>query len=292
MNDLEQLDSLITGSNENLNELIEKPAKRSESTPVQLSDEEYYNFKGAWSNSMANELMENEVLFDAWFKGFINKTCDDKFSKGQYLHDRLAKLFSGGEYISEQRFVIIPKLDMRTKAGKAKLLEITDGVDKDKVYFIDEEEVIKINTLCDEFYDSKYSLFIRNNTDTLNVEQAFIRDYKGIKLKGKLDIVFDDKNTNEKVIVDWKTTSFFSDFSRKAKYSNYDRQAAWYKYISGADKFYFVVFDTVNYNRFAVYEVGRNTFESGKSKMDYAINYISKYVKNGINSDFFIKKML
>lgn len=281
------LDYIETDLKENSN-ILDCVETSPSGNGVSLSDSEYYQHKDAWSNSMVKELMQDEVSFDEWFRGDIIRPCDDKFARGQYMHDILAKMFSLGEYVSECKFLIIPKLDMRTKAGKEKYAELTNGVNLDEVYCISEIEAKQLEALAYSFYDSPYSDFIKRNFNSVQVEQAYIKysDKFGLKKKGKLDLEFVDAS-GHKVVVDWKTSSSFSEFRNKAKWMDYDRQAAWYTDISDADEFYFVVFDVVSMKRFKVYKASNKFLEDGERKSEIGLAFASRYMKEGINSDFF-----
>jgi hypothetical protein len=276
MGELDWLQSEI-----NTGEIIETPQ------PV-ITD--YYNDKTAFSNSMAKELMTDEVAFDKWYKGEVKRTCDDKYAIGQYLHNFMEQQLSGGRAEPECQFLVMPNIDKRTKAGKERYAELTKGVDLDNTYVLSEDDARRVEILCERFLNSTEAKRIGLFDMSLSLEQAFIKKWDDeVKIKGKLDVI-----GNSSVVIDWKSSSNYSDFRYKATAYGYDRQAAWYRELTNCEQFYFVVFDTINFDKWKICEVDMNGdfMRRGKAKMLEAMSYIHDYLENGIKADKFKYELL
>jgi hypothetical protein len=246
---------------------------------------DYYNDRSYWSNSMAKELSKNEKLFDEWYRSNIERPCEDKFAVGQYLHSYLERQLSGGNEI-ECNFIILPKLDMRTKVGKEEYARLTKGKDLDKHYVISESDARKVEHLIAQFLLSDVPKELGLVGGSFELEKPFVGDFRGVKIKGRIDCVTDD------TVIDWKTTSSYSDWANKAKFYDYDQQAFWYLTLTGKKNFKFVVFDTVDFNRFMVCEAGEEFINSGRSKMVKSIHMIKDYLSEGVTSKCFTYKKL
>jgi hypothetical protein len=260
------------------------PAFNAEKNVAEI-DSDYYNDRSAWSNSMAKELAKDEVAFHKWFTTNEERPCDDKFAVGQYLHTVLENALSGGNEIPMD-FIILPKLDMRTKAGKEKYAELTQGKDLDKVYVVSESDARRVEALVERFLRSDTPEELGLVGGSFELEKAFTSEYRGVRIKGRIDCVTDD------CVIDWKTTSSYSDWANKARFYDYDQQAAWYLKLTGKSKFKFVVFDTVNFNRWFVAEASPQFLKRGADKMDDSICLIKEYLTKGINSGSFRNKIL
>ena len=264
--------------------LHEPPAK----IPVSTNIDDYYNDRSLWSNSMAKELKSDEVEFDEWYNSQKRRPCEDKFAVGQYLHYVLESRLqrnSDAPTANDCNFIIMPKLDKRTKEGKAKYEALFRGKNKDYFYVIEEEVASKVNRLVDMFLasDEFKNLGLDNG---YKVEAEYINDYEGIGIKGKLDVVTPD------CVIDWKSTSSYSDWASKARYYDYDQQAAWYLELTGRQCFKFVVFDTVKFNRFFIAEVTPEFIESGRRKMKASIELIKRYLTEGVSGKTFRYKKI
>lgn len=266
--------------------VVEEPKQEesvsSNELQAQMRGDLYYTDRTAFSNSMFSRLERDEVEFDEWYRGGKKDPIDNMFAVGQFLHAYLAKRIDPS-YEDECRFIILPKLDMRKKADKETYAKLTEGVNLDEVYVVDELSAKKIVALCDNFLNSEFMQTILNNASRTAVEKAYMRQKNGLMLKGKLD--FEAEFYDEKLVLDWKTSSNYADFAKKAYAYGYNRQGACYDYISNADRFAFVVFDTVTFKRWKVVEIDKKGvfYGSGMKKLNASIETAKNYLQFGLD---------
>lgn len=258
---------------------------------LQNDPNSYYTDRSGWSNSMFKKLIDNPYAFHKWY---VERTVDpvnNVFSKGQYLHDYMARMIDPN-YESECQFLILPKLNKTTKAGKEKFAELTKDVDLDVVYIVSENEKADLERLADSFLQSPEWGAIMRNGRNIFVEREFRRIVDGLELKGKLD--FGCEFGDKRITLDWKTSSNFSEFANKARWYDYDRQASIYNYISRSDIFYFVVFDVVEMNRWKIVEIAPDGefINRGWNKTLKAIELAKTYLDVGINDKCWRKEVL
>lgn len=256
-----------------------------------MRGDKYYTDRTAFSNSMLARLEKDEVEFHEWYTTQKVDPIQAVFSNGQYLHDYMARTIDTS-YKSECEFVFIPKLDMRTKKGKEEYASIMEGVDETKVYPVNTLDKTMIERLGNDFMMSDEFRNLMALATDVQVEEAYMRDYEGLMLKGKLDLRVQIHDT--RFILDWKTSANFTDFNKKAYAYGYDRQSAVYNYISEADSFAFVVFDTVTFKRWKIVKIDKNGvfFKSGQKKMDASIQLAKQYLKYGLGYKGFRQHVL
>lgn len=247
-----------------------------------MRGDKYYTDRTAFSNSMFARLEKDEVEFHNWYTGNAKDPINNVFANGQFLHTYMAKMIDP-TYEDECRFLILPKLDMRTKAGKEKYVELTSGVNLEEVYTVDEYSALQIKRLCDNFLRSEYFQRIMAMADSTAVEKAYMRQKNGLTLKGKLD--FEANFADERLILDWKTSANYADFAKKAYAYGYNRQGACYDYIAESDRFAFVVFDTVTFQRWKVVEIDKSGafYGSGMKKLNASIEMAKNYLQYGLD---------
>lgn len=242
----------------------------------------YYQDKDSWSSSMFKMLEEDEKEFDKWYKGLLPNTCEDVFAKGQYLHDYMARMIDRN-YQSECKFKFLDCSDKRKKEYK----EASAEIDRKEFYVLSSKEKSQIESLADDFLRSEIFQSLLSVASDVKVEEGHRRKFEDFPLKGKLDleIIIGKK----KHVIDWKTSSAFSDFNSKAWYYKYHRQAFIYSYISRADSFTFVVFDMVSMKRWKVVKVNMDGvfYKTGIKNLRSGIDLAKAYIENGCEDKIF-----
>lgn len=124
------------------------------------------------------------------------------------------------------------------------------------------------------------------------LEQYLIGDYQhefnqeidGVPVRGFLDCL------NKEYISDHKTTRSLKQFRYAVKDYGYDIQAYIYCTVLGIDKFYWVAQEKAYPFAIGVFEASEETIANGKAKFDKAVERISRYLDNNIETEtFFIK---
>jgi hypothetical protein len=118
-------------------------------------------------------------------------------------------------------------------------------------------------------------------------EVSYFKEYDGVPLKGKVDVVSDIW------LGDFKSSSqsiLKASFKTVVTTLDYDMQMYMYLFLSGnLDKFYEGKFDpyvipchTKPPYPVAIYKFSRETIESGRTKFEKCIESYKKYVQNGV----------
>lgn len=135
----------------------------------------------------------------------------------------------------DDRYVVMPKVDLRTKIGKETKLQFEED-NKNKVILDFEQKNIidEILKSCDDtalrFDFDAVGLPFKNMTvkDLINgeIEKALTFDFDGVKCKAKID-----NYNNHKMLIDIKSTQTFGDkFARECIDRFYHSQFAFYEY--------------------------------------------------------------
>ena len=124
------------------------------------------------------------------------------------------------------------------------------------------------------------------------LEQYLIGDYQyefnqeidGVPVRGFLDCL------NKEYISDHKTTRSLNQFRYAVRDYGYAIQAYIYCTVLGLDKFYWVAQEKAYPFAIGVFEASEETIANGKAKFDKAVERISRYLDNNIDTEtFFIK---
>lgn len=156
-------------------------------------------------------------------------------------------------------YVVRPAgIDYRTKDGKAWRQEQTSPI-------IDADEADALKSCAAAVQQHPLVARMLENAWT---EVAVFSKWKGLLLKGKVDIIGKDSE-GRTFIADLKTTEDASpaEFPYSARRWNYIRQPAYYADLVGADKFYFIAVEKSAPFAVCVYEVDEPTM--ARSRMLY-----------------------
>jgi hypothetical protein len=212
-------------------------------------DAQYYGEFGKQflSNSDIGTLLSNPTMF--------GKPQDDNvnFHKGRYFH----QLILEPEKAEETQFIGVSSRN--TKAYKE---QASNGI------IMLEKEGQEIRD-CVQAMMGNLPFFEGIRQEGNEYEVPSIMEIKGMKWKGKADIVCNDK------LIDLKTTSSISDFKWSARKYNYDSQCYIYQQLFGKPLVFYVV-DKTNL-QLGIFKPSEEFLQRGEEKVDRAIQVYKKF---------------
>ena len=116
-------------------------------------------------------------------------------------------------------------------------------------------------------------------------EVPFTKSINGVDCKGKVDAV--TEIDGKKAIIDLKTTGKpVSQFARSARSFDYDRQAAMYLELTGADEFVFLVANKET-RSLGIFTCSDSFISNGSHKLNFAIDmYKELFISGGYSSEY------
>lgn len=215
-------------------------------------DHEYYRGEGKnyLSNSDIGPLLSNP-------KAFRQERDDNKsFAEGRLFHQLLLEPEKVGKVLS---------VDVSTRNTKEYKSYCADNNIEFALLTKEVEEMHKLVGIIKSnivFYDDIYR-------DGNLYEEPMVGEIKGIKFKGKADIITHD------YIIDLKTTSDINKFKRSAKTYNYDSQCYIYEKLFGKPLYFYVIDKETG--QLGVFRPSEQFVQGGESKVDRAIEVYLKY---------------
>lgn len=215
-------------------------------------DANYYGSFGKQflSNSDIGTLLNNPKDFG------VSREDNKNFAEGRYFHQSLI------EKDKVKDFLFIDTSSRLTNAYKefCEVNNVTVALLKKEMDEIDKLiQAIKGNiTFFDEIY-KEGNLY----------EEPAIAEIKGVKWKGKADIITDE------VIIDLKTTSDIQGFKWSAKKYNYDSQAYIYQQLFGKPLIFFVADKQTH--QLGIFRPSENFLLGGERKVERAIEVYNTY---------------
>jgi len=232
-------------------------------------DSAYYSDKKYLSNSNIGRMMEDVHTFKKYLDGEYDYPSNPNFVVGRFVHTAVLEPEKVGD------FFIAPAKDRRSKAYKDAMEE--HGYD----WVVTEPEYqmgmkVKENIEANDRLSEMFT-FAEN-------EVPFTANINEVPCKGKVDAV--TKIDGKKVIIDLKTTGKpVTDFPKSARAFNYDRQAAMYLNLTGADEFVFVVANKET-QRLGLYTCSDSFISNGEHKLMYALDmYKRLFISNEYTPD-------
>ena len=240
---------------------------------------DYYNDKKYISNSMLGLLLQDSETFTLWMNGEIVISPTPDMVVGNVAHGELFQYISAGSYVSDYPFEIVEPYRLNTKAGKLYFEEkVKPLVDAGKNIIKQDDYDNVLMMIGDAKQDPFLFDYLEQLSEhyTLSFEEVFTGEYKGVKIKGKLDIVCRDASGRVRKIIDYKTTKDINGFHYSVSRYGYDRQAGMYSVLTGLnladDVFDFLVQDKSTHE-LRVFKTSRPEFaERCINKLDYAID--------------------
>lgn len=218
-----------------------------------LKDDEQY-YKGVGKKYLSNSDI-GTLLTDPLSYG-VSREDNVSFAMGRLFHYAL---------IEPEKVDTIKSIDVSSRRTK----KYTDAVaESGEPFLLLQKEVDEINYLVGAMKHSEYfsSLIYQMGNQ---YEVPAIKEVMGLLWKGKTDILSDD------VIIDLKTTKSIKDFKWNAKKYNYDSQAYLYREFFGKPMLFLV--GEKGSNRLAEFPCAESFYESGKHKVEQAIEVYNKF---------------
>jgi len=231
-------------------------------------DHAYYGEEGKayLSNSDIDALIKNPKKFKA-------KSEDDKaFAMGRYFHQLM---------LEPEKAAETPMIDVSTRGTKT--YKEAAGDDK---FILLTNEAIEVQSWVDTI-KSNYPFYEAIYDSANKFEEPSVCEIAGEMWKGKADIV---TPTN---VIDLKTTGDITSFRWNAKKYNYDSQAYIYSKLFGKPLlFYAIDKETL---MLGVFTPSRDFLESGKAKVEKAVENYRKFFGEGANeslNDYYITEVI
>lgn len=215
-------------------------------------DEQYYNGIGKkyLSNSDIGTLLNDPSLYG------IPREDNANFALGRLFHYCL---------IEPEKVDSIVGVD----ASSRRTNKYTDAVAKAmQPFLLLKKEIDQIKALANVMKQNEsFSSLIYEMGNQYEVPA--IKEVMGLLWKGKTDILTNDS------IIDLKTTSNIKDFKWNAKKYNYDSQAYLYREFFGKPMIFLVA--EKNSNRLAQFPCAESFYQSGKDKVEKAVEQFHKF---------------
>jgi len=170
------------------------------------------------------------------------------------------------------RYALTPKLDRRTKAGKAQYKEFLESL-TDDIAVIDQKTYDDARRAVDGFMENKRAVELLNHAE--HVEQELSFEHKNLTIKGIRDIAHSDYVCDLKTTADSSPRGFrFSVY----KYL-YHMQAAIYTYDTDRDYFFIALEKT---GCCQVYQLSETLLDEGRTLFEDAViqYHSSRFTEN------------
>lgn len=240
-------------------------------------DNIYYSDREYVSNSMLGKVRENPHLFAKWREGRYEYDSNRNFSVGRYFHTYLLEPDKIDNFhISSVKGAntLTFKKEVQEQQGKEVLTSYEGSMVQNMAYNVRSRE--------------KLAIIIDESTK----EIPYISEINEVPVKGKLDLelVMTKELVKElgfgwegmKVCGDLKSTGKpVSEFAKSARMYSYDRQAAMYSNISGADAFLFIPCEKSYPYTPAMFWAGDNFMSSGYRKLYTDLDFYKRLFIDG-----------
>ena len=233
-------------------------------------DSQYYADTKYLSNSNIGRMMEDVHTFKKYLDGEYQYPANPNFVVGRLVH---TAVLEPEKYTD---FKVVAVKDRRSKGYKDAVEE--HGYD----WVVTEPEHLMAQEIRDniENNDKLSEMLVFAQT-----EVPFTKSINGVDCKGKVDAV--TEIDGKKVIIDLKTTGKpVSQFARSARSFDYDRQAAMYLELTGADEFVFLVANKET-RSLGIFTCSDSFISNGSHELDFAIDmYKELFISGGYSSEY------
>ena len=255
----------------------------------QLENGEFFGKKEVISNtyyhSLTNYFSSTQLkyLFDTSPKHFKAKYIDSSTEQtkqtpamilGSMLHDKVLE-----PEAFNKNFFIMPKIDGRTKEGKARKEEALKHIG-DRILTDDEQNEIA-NQMAESVLNNKTAQRLLENAKK-EVAYFWRCPFSGLRFKAKLDAISDDYSIELKTAKSAKPDIF----SKDAYNRNYDLSVVHYEQGLQCEekkiKRYFIVVENTPPYVSQVFEMSEEFFESGHQKWLDAVEKLDQGMNQGI----------
>lgn len=214
------------------------------------TDEEYYSDREYLSNSSMGILMESLDKFYLWKNRLWEQKDIPAYYFGRAIHSYFLEGQDNAVEYGERRYGAAFKEFAKLNAGKI----ILTSKEYDNYCAVRER------------LDTSQELISLIDRSVFKAEVPATGECFGIPVKAKADGIIDDGFS--RTLIDLKTTaSSVSDFHKKARDYNYDRQAALYKHLFGCDRFIFIVVTKEYPVEIGIFECSDEFMDRGTGKL-------------------------
>jgi len=191
----------------------------------------------------------------------------------------------------DEEFIVSPKFDRRTKAGKEGYAEFQEKAQGKSVLNIDQFELVE--GMARAIFDHGTAKRVLTGGEA---EFSYFTKFEGVdmELKCRPDYV------NENVLIDVKSCRDASpaEFSRACANFNYHIQAAFYLDVynkvmeTKIKDFYFLVVENTSPHAVAIYKLDEESIELGRVQYRQALGKLSEYLKESKTGEIKKQKLM
>lgn len=229
--------------------------------PILMSEKEY-RAKPCISSSDIRNLLENPYFF----KNGIKKEETETLLLGRAIHSLILE----SENFNRD-FLIKPKFDLRKTADKEANAQFLTEAESSNKSIIDSVLFEKAKEVAEAFKENPLSKILSGGI----AEASFFGKIADVDCKCRPDYF----NMKKSIIFDLKTTSkkggaSQNEFIKSVANFGYYIQAWFYKAITGAENFYFIVIETEYPYMAGVYSLDNISLEFGQQQVEKAFEIL------------------
>lgn len=197
-----------------------------------IKDQDFETYKS--SEGISASVIKDFMVSPLYWKE--SKGVEEKDTKPKTIGSAL-HCFILEPHLYSQKFVVLPKLDLRTNKGKELFAELKTNYPN--ALFINEEESELIKRMSDSFFKNKEAVQLLENAEK-EVDYYSVDEKTGLKIKGRIDI-----NPTYNVVADIKTCEDSSEkkFLYDLMKRNMHIQASHYLSLTKKDNFIFIAME-------------------------------------------------
>jgi exodeoxyribonuclease VIII len=226
-----------------------------------------YNNIIALNYSGAKQISKSAAHYKAWLDA-INEG-DQKDTPALKI-GRLVHLASLQPRVFNETVHIEPDVDRRTKDGKA-VYEAFKASLKEGDETVDSETYAMIDAIAQSVEQAFASLKVQ--ADHWKVEQTYTKDYNGVTIKGRPDLVTRILGSEATYIFDVKTCQSAepSAFAKDVANYKYHLQDAFYSELVGTENVFFIAVEKEPPYAYRIYSLDAAAKSEGKALMNDAV---------------------
>lgn len=183
----------------------------------------------------------------------------------------------------DKEFLVIPKINKRTNAGKEEYQMCLQKAEKENKYLLEEKDFDLIENLKKGVFEDKDSKTLINYAkDKGLIEQSHFGQHEGVKMRIRPDIDIPEAE----MLADLKTVDNNSRdaFRAKCNYYHWDLQAIMYCFVRNYTPYNFrwIVVEKKHPYSSQVYKMHPSTIDRGREKFFEAFEDYKKYMHTGL----------
>ena len=240
-----------------------------------ISNEDYHNFKNYISSSGMKLIYEKSVFH------YLNqevKEPTDAMIVGSATHTLILEPQN-----FDDEFLVIPKINKRTKAGKEEFAMYLEKAKKTNKQILSEDDYDLLQSLKTGVYDDKESArLIHWGKSKGIIEMSHFAEHQGVQMRIRPDIDIPEAE----MLIDLKTIDVNTPkaFRYKMNALNWDLQAIMYCYVRDyyPANFRFIAVEKKHPYSSQVYAMDSETIERGKEKFFTVFKEYKNYIDTGL----------